>query len=376
MLIWFFFLFPPPAKQYEHLLTKHLYENVELKNKKSRKSSSPEASEQHQINDSHSNHSGEELSKVQSHRHTSQKPNYENVFLSPSPTTPSPVNRHNYENVNPAHKERKPSETLSVPPPLPDRNYSESELQMSPTPSLPDRMYECGSPSPPPLPDRRYSNSEIELGPELTSRLQSSLARSKTAGELLTSRGSAQNTLQHNVTETGHEYAVIQRKQSREGRISTSPDPGGDGIGELDPPPVPKRAHERFKNLNGSSEEEKKGSEYIEVDVTRDAVPPPLSNPYRNSIAYAIVRLDNSHPDKQEQAHNLRHVHTPPSPYEVPSPSGSLERGLSPPTYEEIEIDVQQQPEGVCVRVCVWSAMMYYTILALSEFSDEHMSIN
>ena len=252
-------------------------------------------------------------------------------------------------------------------PPLPSRNYSDSDIRFSPPPDVPFRGYEL-SPSPPPLPIRRYSSSDLkgQTADEKDRRAKwntfgTHSSRPKSSIAVKTSIET--HKLEHEMSDMGNEYTLVDRSQ----KASQTPRPQG-SKGKA--PPLPLRARQRmaqdaeedgYSTVLEHSRERSYGK-YIELDVQTENDPKVSStatHPSRNSVAYSVVELPGERerpplPDpKLRQPLAIRKILTPPRPrpYEVPSPANSLDNLLDP-GYEQIK-DNEAKPNGMCMCMCI-----------------------
>ena len=227
-------------------------------------------------------------------------PQYEEVEFSGGMTSPNPlygVGREAFWN----------NDSLAPNPTLPDRKYSDSDVQ-SPPPLL----------SPPPdLPDRRYSPS-----PELINI------------------GGRKNSVHqppplHEVSALGNEYAIINRNRGNVGvaaspmrpadnvGVAASPMRPGDNVGVADSPMLPLRAQQRM-----SSREDILAA--CTIDVTRETSDH-TSSPEFNMLGIVSDQI-SSVPKQAYQPHiptersefeEVLPCPTSPRPYEVASPTTS-----------------------------------------------------
>ena len=285
--------------------------------------------------------------------------------VTPTPSSPPPEDR----------EDRTPT------PPLPDRQYADSDIRRTPTPPLPVRHNE-GSPSPPPpLPARRYSNQEQMRQVKLR-RAQLSEAGSKN-GHLTDPnhrRGSdagtqSQEGVQRMVAMLGDEYALVNKRDAEHHRpVSWAERPHSASYATI-PPPLPPYTPES-RQESGEPEERRDSADsqtsysarYVDIDAVAD--PRRMRSrmdPYRDSIAYAIVTLEDK-PVVASEGNTEHRSKTPPEPYEIPVTGGTLpgagtsstggvasneSRGLvpgmsgPPGTYEEIDFSSSSQQSKI-----------------------------
>ena len=275
--------------------------------------------------------------------------------------------------------------TRSPTPPLPERRYEESDVCSPSPPPLPDRRYECLSP-PPELPQQYYSKVDepkgkasgshsrnpeplrlrirngyevVDLDEDDTLPKGSSGSHSKISEprhhtirdyetvdfeppEASSSKQTKKRIVQRAQMQSG-EYALVNPawKRDASGRPpslceSITSDP------QSPPPPLPDRTPESAEVISPCQPEQR----YVELDLIAKGkeksshLSRTNSDPYKDDIAYAIVKLDK--PPKIGGERTSREV-TPPEPYEVPW--ASLPRGVPPPSYAEIGF---QAPSDQC----------------------------
>ena len=288
--------------------------------------------------------------------------------VTPTPSSPPPEDR----------EERTPT------PPLPDRGYTDSEVRRTPTPPLPERRYELSPSPPPPLPVRRFSEHEG------TSLGRAQLTETASENGHLTSdpnlrrgsdAGSRSDSMRRLVTNFGDEYTLVSKQDAEQRRpVSWAESTVSAGYATI-PPSLPAYTPES-RQVSEEEEEQRRASaasqipyssRYIDLDcVANPHRARSRVDPYRDSIAYAIVTLedtrqnqDGAREETPEDEGRFRRSATPPEPYEIPmkgatlppagassgggvasSESRMLVPGMSGPPgmYEEIDFASSSQP--------------------------------
>ena len=225
---------------------------------------------------------------------------------------------------------------LQSPPPQPTLPYTTNSSQpLSPSPPLPDRNYldsDLMSPPPGGMEERKTSTSSLQQPPPL-----------------------------HEVSSTGKEYAIIhpkhlqkkhqereRAKEDQEGGVTPEQE-------EAEPPPtLPLRAHQRMRSRENLLAEEggvvsPQPPEASKTSMKTD------HTPNDGPIAYSVVKLDAVSGRGEVSEEDL----VSPQPYEVASPTPLSSSSAHPypapssstdPHYEEIE--GASQDEGECA--CCW----------------------
>ncbi len=289
--------------------------------------------------------------------------------LSPPPPIPL-MEPHTYstieESTGAGAAPTNPTEVTSSAPPTPSRN-----TQLKRKPRVDRRMYETlddlhleMEAAPEGKQHRRFTKSNSvgilsppvveEEGAEGTERESGHEQNGKKKGRVVQRTGS----------QSGKEYALINPawKRNVQGRPPSLSGESGEATlpQSFRPPPLPERASEGRKHEpNSAPNARQRAGRYIEVDIDRgrgkiarerEGQKPKQeeNDPYKHTIAYAIVKLDSlsDRPIVVEDSRETR-AKTPPEPYEVPLASkGTLERGLAPPSYEEINYQDSPQETG------------------------------
>ena len=291
------------------------------------------------------------------------------------------------------------SDISMAPPPLPEQHFTDSDVAMASPPSVPERLYESPSPSPPPLPTRCYSFSSSDTdhqGVKNGDLEQKDESRSPAANKQCDDVGrTAEDTpqsqrhprvVQREVSQMGDEYALVEPawKKGSKGRSSSLSERTLSDSSP--PPPLPERTAESEQECTAAGEQDELRQDpiqprpqqerepqqeqidprYVDIDhdlmVERNEACHPgnsaqLTNqdPYNDSIAYAVVKLDRL---VEEEARGRRERSSsspsplreiPAEPYQVPvSPRSTLTRDVSSfNTYEEIDApDSNSQDTG------------------------------
>ena len=263
----------------------------------------------------------------------SNKRGYENVVVL---TATVPQYEHISSQIVPLQSTPQPplpwasSEPLSPSPPLPDRNYLDSDI-LTPPPDL-------ASPPPGAGGSRKASTASLQQPPPL-----------------------------HEVSATGNEYAIVnpkhllkkhEEREREEQEVGVAE--GQEGVGLV--PSLPLRAHQRMSSredllaeVGGEvSPQPPDGSRtavnYAVLGMKNDHTPsvPPSDAGSNDPIAYSVVKLDPVR-GQGEVSEDILPLPTSPQPYEVASPTptptptsaGSTQFSPTPskmdPHYEEIE---------------------------------------
>ena len=167
------------------------------------------------------------------------------------------------------------SNASSAPPPLPDRNYSESEVGGTPPPSLPERPSFSLSPSDSPSVSQEQMESDDLFLPPTSSRARE---------------------VQRKVSDDGKEYAIINPawKKNVKGR---PPSLGGDNNenagGKYEtPPPLPNHPADLSATAEQPAQKDTRG--YVDLDsdiIQKKRAELNISSRFSESVKYSEVKI-------------------------------------------------------------------------------------
>ena len=272
--------------------------------------------------------------------------------VTPTPSSPPPEDREERTPTPPLpDRQYADSEARRSPtPPLPDRQYADSEARRSPTPPLPERRYELSPSPPPPLPTRRYSDheemSQVRLrraGLTKTASENGHLASDPNhhRGNSDAESQSESDGMRRMVTSFGDEYTLVTKQDLEQRRPVSWAESSFSASYATIPPTLPaytlesRQVSEEERRASSASSQIPYSARYVDLDTVdnphrvRSRV-----DPYRDSIAYAIVTLDDARPqqdvaleEKPEKEGGFNRSATPPEPYEIPMKGGTLPGG-------------------------------------------------